>query len=53
MSCVIGNFVLCLEVLCYRELCFMLRGLVLLETLFRVWRSCVIGKCVLCLVLIC
>ena len=28
-SCVIGNFVLCLDVLCYRKLCFMFGGLVL------------------------
>jgi hypothetical protein len=33
-SCVIGNFVLCLEVLCNRKLCFMFGGLVLSETLF-------------------
>ena len=52
-SCVIGNFVLCLEVLCNRKLCFMFGVLVLSETLFYVCRSCVIGNFVLCLDVLC
>ena len=46
-SCVIGNFVLCLDVLCNRKLCFMFGGLVLAVSLSYIWSLCIRGKFIL------
>ena len=52
-SCVIGNFVSSLDVLCYRKVCFMFGAHMLVESFFYAMSACASGKFILCAQLIC